>query len=102
MSAVEQSVNQAIEDFARSLAAFSPFSDEDARRLQQDIAAALREALHAQLPYILTGGSSRLICDMPNNRHSFSSANPKHCAHCGADFCTSHSLSHCVKCGHTV
>jgi hypothetical protein len=102
MSAVEDAVRRAIEEFAQTLTALSPATGQDAEQFRAQLTSELHQGLQQRLPYILTGGSSRLICDMPNNQHGFSSSNPKHCNGCGADFCTSHSLTHCVVCGHTV
>ena len=69
-------------------------------RMRPKILADLRECLRVQMPGIFTGRSTRLICEMTNNRHGFS-GNRKHRNNCGANFCTAHSLTHCMKCNHT-
>jgi len=102
MSTVEQAVNQSIEEFTQDLTDFSLEAEENAEGFKAELTADLRQWLRVRLPGIFTGGSSRMICQMPNNRHSFPSGNPKHCNNCGADFCTRHSLKQCVICGHNV
>jgi hypothetical protein len=99
MSTVEEAVNLAIDEFATTLTALTSETGEDAD-LRDKILADLQGGLRARMPYIFTGGSSRLICELTNNRHGFSGTS-KHCNNCGADFCTAHSLTHCVKCNHT-
>jgi hypothetical protein len=100
MSTVEQGVKLAIEEFVTTVTAFTSETPAEANQRRTEILADLPDWLRARFPYIFTGGSSRLICEMTNNRHGFS-GNRKHCNNCGADFCTAHSLTHCVKCNHT-
>jgi len=100
MSTVEEAANQAITTFIQTLRLCAPREPETAARLDEDLrgfAAELQSMMHDRLGYIFIGGSSRLICDMPGQRHAFS-GNHSHCRHCGADFCPPHSASPCPKC----
>ncbi len=104
MSTVENAANQAIQEFVETLSLCGPGEGEEATRFAatlNEFAIDLERVMRDRLGWIFVGGSSRLICEMPNNRHSFS-GNRKHCSNCGADFCTNHALTKCLKCNHTL
>ena len=101
MSTVEDAANQTITTLVETLRLCRPDEsesaaldfDRDLRMLEVDLWRVMSD----RLGYIFTPGSTRLICDMPGNRHSFSGNNQK-CRHCHADFCPTHAASPCPKC----
>ena len=98
MSSIQDALDEAVSQFTHTVASILEDNSERNEKLHETLTNDLRVMLRRSFPGILAGGSSKLICDMPNNPHGFPSANAKHCKHCGADFCDDHALTKCVKC----
>jgi len=80
-----------------------PTSGDIKSEVRTRVSSAVIHALQVEfsnLGFIGIGNPKLLTCDMPNNGHQFKpSSKSKHCASCGADYCPSHPLANCVKCG---
>lgn len=97
-----ESLNQLIDQFVDDVLA--PLTEEEKISKKLPIRTSLTELLNVNGMFVLWGGSSNMLCDLPHNKHTFT-GKYKTCTTCkpNRDYCTSHTpLNKCVVCGATI
>jgi hypothetical protein len=83
-------------------AASSEVDEDLGVRLDDAVTRALKTEFES-LNFIGMGNPQMLTCDMPNNSHQFRpNSRSRHCSFCNADYCASHPLTYCVRCGNKL
>ena len=69
MSSIQDALDEAVSQFTHTVASILEDNSERNEKLHETLTNDLRVMLRRSFPGILAGGSSKLICDMPNNPH---------------------------------